>query len=354
MLTKAFFVKAYIIFPGSNISLLTKEELDKIFSDKDASLRQEFKKKPALKVKIIRTTKVTDDCDDIFVANNSGIEAILKRVENDNKSRDKTIKRTLLKRIRKSLLSLFQKLAFRKKTDYYKRMAAIKRQWVMLDFFSPMKEILINLLKAEMPPGWRKAVKSGTLMESFARVDKYRWDPKRSNISRRCGLCSQETGDNSQRTIAVSDLIVDILQNMECQRYSRDQLVNVLGRLKHLAKHDHQNDQGWIILVKYKMMIQYLLMFDPESGCLVDEETPRLDSCQLSSSRSPYLTHLLHLTGTDLSSLTSPNKEVMVYLVYIYPKQRFLESNLFRIMSVVPPQARRQLTRPSILESQMQ
>ena len=54
--------------------MLTKEELDKIFSDKDASLRQEFKKKPALKVKIIRTTKVTDDCDDIFVANNSGIE----------------------------------------------------------------------------------------------------------------------------------------------------------------------------------------------------------------------------------------------------------------------------------------
>ena len=178
-----------------------------------------------------------------------------------------------------------------------------------------------------MPPGWRKAVNSGTLMESFARVDKYRWDPKRSNISRTCGLCSQETGDHSQRTIAVSDLIVDILQNMECQRYSRDQLVNVLGRLKHLAKHDHQNDQGWIILVKYKMIIQYLLMFDPESGYLdlVDKDTPRLDSCQLSSSRSPYLAHLLHLTGAELSSLTSPNEEVMVYLVYIYPKQRFLK-----------------------------
>ena len=98
-----------------------------------------------------------------------------------------------------------------------------------------------------MPPGWRKAVLSGTLMESFARVDKYRWDPKRSNISRRCGLCGQDKGDNSLREAAVFDLIVDILQNMECHLYSRDQLVNVLGKLKYLAKHGHQNEQGWII-----------------------------------------------------------------------------------------------------------
>ena len=226
--------------------MLTKEELDKIFSDIDASLRHEFKKKPTLTVKIIGT-KETDDCDEIFVSNNSEIEEILKRVENANKSRVKPIKITLLKRIRKSLLSLLQKLVFRKKTDYYKRMAAIKRQWVMLDFFSPMKRLILNLFKAEMPPGWRKAVHSGTLMESFARVDKYRWDPKRSTISRRCGLCGQDKGDNSLREAAVFDLIVDILQNMECHLYSRDQLVNVLGKLKYLAKHGHQNEQGWII-----------------------------------------------------------------------------------------------------------
>ena len=99
-----------------------------------------------------------------------------------------------------------------------------------------------------MPPGWSKAVNSGTLMESFARVDKYRWSPERSVIARRCGVCSkEETGDISLRTNAVSDMIVDILKNIDCQRYSRDQLVNVLVKLKCLAKNGHQYEQGWIL-----------------------------------------------------------------------------------------------------------
>ena len=261
--------------------MLTKEELDKIFSDIDASLRHEFKKKTHLTVKIIGT-KETDDCDEIFVSNNSEIEEILKRVENANKSRVKPIKRTLLKRIRKSLLSLLQKLVFRKKTDYYKRMAAIKRQWVMLDFFSPMKRLILNLLKAEMPPGWRKAVHSGTLMESFARVDKYRWDPKRSNISRRCGLCGQDKGDNSLGEAAVFDLIVDILQNMECHLYSRDELVNVLGKLKYLAMHGHLNEQGWIIPIH------------------------DIDSSILSSSGSSVIRHRPMSNLRDVSTPTHP------------------------------------------------
>ena len=115
--------------------MLTKEELDKIFSDIDASLKQEFYRKPPVKVKIIRTEE-TDDCDEILIANKSEIDEILKRVGNDNKGRDKPIKRTLLKRIRKSLISLLQKLVFRKKTDYYKRMEAIKKQWVIFDLYS--------------------------------------------------------------------------------------------------------------------------------------------------------------------------------------------------------------------------
>ena len=76
-------------------------------------------------------------------------------------------------------------------------------------------------------------------------------------------------------------------------------------------------------------------MFDPKPGCLVDEAMPWLDSCQLSSSRSPYLAHLLHLTGAELLSLTSPKQEVMVSIYLIFPKN-MLELNFFRIMSVVP------------------
>ena len=226
--------------------MLTKEELDKIFNDIDASLKLELNRKPPVKIKLIRTNE-TDNCEDIFVAD-SEIDEILSRIGTDIKSRDKPIKRTLLKRIKKSLIILLQKLVFRKKTDYYKRMEAIKKQWVTL--YTRIEKIILTLLKAEMPPGWRKAVNSGSLMESFARVDKYRWSPERSLIARRCGVCSkEETEDISLRTNAVSDMIVDILKNIDCQRYSRDQLVNVLVKLKCLAKHGHQYEQGWILFL---------------------------------------------------------------------------------------------------------
>ena len=132
-----------------------------------------------------------------------------------------------------------------------------------LFFILAMKEIILTLLKAEMPPGWRKAVNSGTLMESFARVDKYRWSPERSNIATRCGACSQARGDITLRTSAVADMIVDIVKNIDCQRYSRDQLVNVLVKLKCLAKHE----QGWIIVFSLNNI---RFMIDPESErCLV-------------------------------------------------------------------------------------
>ena len=93
-------------------------------------------------------------------------------------------------------------------------------------------------------------------------------------------------------------------------------------------------------------------MFDPKPGCLVDEAMPWLDSCQLSSSRSPYLAHLLHLTGAELLSLTSPKQEVVVSIYLIFPKN-MLELNFFRIMSVVPLLAESLLTRSSILKSEM-
>ena len=165
------------IFPGSNISLLTKEELDKIFSDIDASLKQELNRKPPVKIKLIRT-KETDNCEDICVANHSENDEILSRVGTDIKSRDKPIKRTLLKRIKKSLIILLQKLVFRKKTDYYKRMEAIKKQWVMFDFIYSQWKDNLNFVEGRNAarleeggelwdpdgiffPGWQVSVEPG-------------------------------------------------------------------------------------------------------------------------------------------------------------------------------------------------
>ena len=126
--------------------MLTKEELDKIFNDIDASLKLELNRKPPVKIKLIRTNE-TDNCEDIFVANSSEIDEILSRIGTDIKSRDKPIKRTLLKRIKKSLIILLQKLVFRKKTDYYKRMEAIKKQWVMFDFIYSQRKDNLNFVE---------------------------------------------------------------------------------------------------------------------------------------------------------------------------------------------------------------
>ena len=45
-------------------------------------------------------------------------------------------------------------------------------------------------LKADMPPGWKKAVKSGTLLESFVFVDTYpfKWKSEEKEYLRKCNF----------------------------------------------------------------------------------------------------------------------------------------------------------------------
>ena len=135
---KTFMLCKCVYLSGSSISLLTKEELDKIFSDINSILQfsEELHGRPPVNGKIIKA-KETNGCEEISVVNNFEIDKNHKKKREKNKnSQDKLSrkKRTLLKRIRKSLISLLQKLLFRKKTDYYRRMETIKKQWVMFDF----------------------------------------------------------------------------------------------------------------------------------------------------------------------------------------------------------------------------
>ena len=40
------------------------------------------------------------------------------------------------------------------------------------------------MFKAEMPPGWKKAVNSSTLTNSFTFVDKYKWKKGKSEVAK--------------------------------------------------------------------------------------------------------------------------------------------------------------------------
>ena len=121
--------------------MLTKEELEKIFRDIDDSIKHELPRTSKKKISRIEQTNVNDN--DQILYDSSDNKDNLKEDESAPRRRNKTFKRKrrLIKRIRRSLLNLLQKLVFRKRSDYYKRLQAIKRQWVMFNSFKPKKSI---------------------------------------------------------------------------------------------------------------------------------------------------------------------------------------------------------------------
>ena len=116
--------------------MLTKEELEKIFRDIDDSIKHELPRTSKKKISRIEQTNVNDN--DQILYDSSDNKDNLKEDESAPRRRNK---RRLIKRIRRSLLNLLQKLVFRKRSDYYKRLQAIKRQWVMFNSFKPKKSI---------------------------------------------------------------------------------------------------------------------------------------------------------------------------------------------------------------------
>ena len=83
------------------------------------------------------------------------------------------------------------------------------------------------MFKAEMPPGWKKAVNSSTLTNSFTFVDKYKWKKGKSEVAK----------ENEASSFDVADIVIDILNKLDDEKqYSEAQLANILIRLKYLVK----------------------------------------------------------------------------------------------------------------------
>ena len=105
------------LFRGSKVSLLTREEVQKIFEDIESCLEnnQDNRKKVT---KRIKEESIESE------AVNTNIKPLQKRsINSKNKS--------FATKLRKGLIRILQKLINRKKTSYYRRMVEIKSQWVI-------------------------------------------------------------------------------------------------------------------------------------------------------------------------------------------------------------------------------
>ena len=83
-----------------------------------------------------------------------------------------------------------------------------------------------------MPPGWKKAVHSTTLTNSFTFVDKYKWKKGKS----------EDDTEKDAYSLHVADVVIDVLSKLDDEKqYSEAQLANILIKLKHLVKLGSKN-----------------------------------------------------------------------------------------------------------------
>ena len=81
-----------------------------------------------------------------------------------------------------------------------------------------------------MPPGWRKATRSVTLIQSFAVIDKHLRAIKNQ----------REKRIDDDREDDVSKIVVEMLLQVDETEHTEEQLANILVKLKYIAM---QTDQ---------------------------------------------------------------------------------------------------------------
>ena len=128
-----------------------------------------------------------------------------------------------------------------------------------------------------MPPGWTKAVHSKTLMDSFAKVDKLLKDGNKRSII--CEDCSEYFSKKEKLSDKKTKMIIDVLENINCQDYSQEEMAQILVGLTDLI----QTGKGDLPIIKEAQTWSAL----PCSECCC----------------SPSL---LQISPSDLVSLVSP------------------------------------------------
>ena len=84
-----------------------------------------------------------------------------------------------------------------------------------------------------MPPGWKKAVNSKTLMDSFAAVDKVLIKEKKISEFKKCDPCCDNFAKSEERSIKMTEILTEVVENLDCREYNQQQMANILIGLKY-------------------------------------------------------------------------------------------------------------------------
>ena len=138
-----------------------------------------------------------------------------------------------------------------------------------------------------MPPGWIKAVNSRTLMESFTTVDKVLNRGEKKSNSRKCEACFQYFLKKEEFSQKKTKIIMDALENLNCDDYSHEQMAKILVGMKTFI----------------------------ETGD-INEDFRQINKEEMSSC-SP---HLLHFSRSEMIDLCTPSIRTMesFLILYIY------------------------------------
>ena len=135
-----------------------------------------------------------------------------------------------------------------------------------------------------MPTGWKKAVNSRTLMDSFATIDKACNDANMRSQSEHCEYCCEHQVPTEEISSKKREMILTALDSLDCSEYSQEQQAKILRAMKNFLVTGQRSEDFQLI-----------------------NKGEELEVSALSSPEFCYSPHLLHMSRGELLLLCSPS-----------------------------------------------
>ena len=143
-----------------------------------------------------------------------------------------------------------------------------------------------------MPTGWKKAVNSRTLMDSFATIDKACNDANMRSQSEHCEYCCEHQVPTEEISSKKREMILTALDSLDCSEYSQEQQAKILRAMKNFLVTGQRSEDFQLI-----------------------NKGEELEVSALSSSEFCYSPHLLHMSRGELLRLCSPSPRSLASLL---------------------------------------
>ena len=143
-----------------------------------------------------------------------------------------------------------------------------------------------------MPTGWKKAVNSRTLMDSFATIDKACNDANMRSQSEHCEYCCEHQVPTEEISSKKREMILTALDSLDCSEYSQEQQAKILRAMKNFLVTGQRSEDFQLI-----------------------NKGEELEVSALSSPEFCYSPHLLHMSRGELLRLCSPSPRSLASLL---------------------------------------